>query len=198
MLRNADTQPSHLLTGCHLLCRHTGSFRGSGSGSGSIAEEPWAPDMQAVAEGVEERRLPHTLADINALSFRPGLITEPSTRLTQVIGNRNCFPKHQGSATPIPLCGMSHHVDAHSQSVRCQPATGPQVLLSLQSCKTARLTTPLLHLVPCCAHAVLILCRLPWSRGQCWTRSRATSTWPCSGQSGRRVTRPPPTATSPW
>ena len=192
MLHNADTQPSYLLTSCPLICRHTGSFRGSGSGSGSIAEEPWAPDMQAVAEGVEERRLPHTLADINALSFRPGLTTEPSMRLTQVTVTRHCFPA-QGTATGIPLCGMLHHVDAHLP-LRVCPF---QAAAAAVSALSARLPARLLACRIWC-HAVLAVCRPPWSRGRCWTRSRATSTWPCCARSGRRATRPPPTATALW
>ena len=200
LLRNADTRPSGLLTSHHLVCRHTGSFRGSGSGSGSIAEEPWAPDMQAVAEGVEERRLPHALADPNALSFRPGLTTEPSTRLTQVPVKRNCLPS-QGTATSIPVCGMLRHVDAHLPLQVCPFQADPghisaAVSAIMQGCLVD--WGSLLRLVPCCAYAVLMLCRLPWSRGQCWTRSRAMSTWPCSGRSGRRGTPPLPTATSHW
>lgn len=59
--------------------------RYSGSVWSSYHDEPWAPEMQAVAEDEEGEAVDaKTLAEMSALSFRPGLTTEPVTRLTQV------------------------------------------------------------------------------------------------------------------
>lgn len=54
--------------------------------SSSAPAEPWVPDVQSVAEGDENEGCnTRSMAEMSALSFRPGLATEPSTRLTEVI-----------------------------------------------------------------------------------------------------------------
>lgn len=51
-----------------------------------LGHEPWAPEMQAVKEGFEGDALAlHSLAEMSALSFRPGPQLKPqATKLTQV------------------------------------------------------------------------------------------------------------------
>lgn len=126
--------------------------------SSSQHEEPWAPEMQAVAED-EEGEAPHrrSLAEMSALSFRSGLHSEPCSRLTQVKTASNCSSVLNG--TGILSC--------------LAPASG--VALCKDQCLLYQGSED-------------IMCRQRWRLEHFWTRWHVTWTSASSEPSGQQAT----------